>query len=97
MDRDLRWFQMPIGEQISNIGSEVERAIKYKNKGENKKSLDFVNKAIELIERSQMDPKNKNRIKELGFCKEEMIDYFIGENIYATTDDALRKYYNAFL
>ena len=34
MDRDLRWFQMPIGEQISNIGSEVERAIKYKNKGD---------------------------------------------------------------
>lgn len=86
---------MSIGEQISNIGSEVERAIRYKN--DQKKSLNFVNKAVELIERSQMDPKNRYRIRELGFCKEELIDYFIGENIYSTTDEALRKYYNAFL
>lgn len=97
MDRNIKWFCMSVGEQISNIGSEVERAIKYKNKGESNKSLAFVNKALELIERSQMDPKNKNRIQEFGFCKEELIDYFIGENIYETTDAALRKYYNAFL
>ena len=30
MDRTLRWFAMGIGEQVSNVGSEVNRAIRYK-------------------------------------------------------------------
>lgn len=96
MDSNVRWFQMSVGEQISNIGSEVERALRFRNK-EPQKSLEFVNKAIELIERSQMDPKNQTRIRELGNCKEELIDFFIGDNIYSTTEEQLRRYYNAFL
>ena len=32
MDRDVRWFSMPVGMQISNIGSEVNRAIRWKKK-----------------------------------------------------------------
>jgi len=95
MDRDVKWFQMSIGEQISNIGSEVARALKYKDN--EKKMLNFLNKAIELIERSQRDPKNRYRIAELGFCKEEMLDYFIGANIYQTTPEQMMKYYDAFL
>ena len=38
MDRDVKWFSMPTSLQISNIGSEVGRAIKYKNKNEFEKS-----------------------------------------------------------
>lgn len=41
MDRTLRWFEMGIGEQISNIGSEVNRAIKYKNRNEEDKKRRF--------------------------------------------------------
>lgn len=37
MDKEMRWFQMSIGEQIGNIGGEVERAIHYKKKGEPEK------------------------------------------------------------
>ena len=96
MDRNIKWFTMPVGEQISNIGSEVERALRYKDKDE-RKMLNFLNKAIELIERSQIDPKNIHRIRELGFCKEELIDYFIGENIYGTTEDMLRRFYDSFI
>ncbi len=97
MDRYLKWYELTVGEQLSNIGSEVERALKFQEKNKPDRGLPFVNKAIELIERSQSDPKNIHRIRELGFCREELIDYFIGENIYGTTPEMLRKYYNAFL
>ena len=97
MDRVMRWFEMPISLQISNIGSEVSRAIKYKNKNELDKAKRFCAKAIELIKLSEEDPKNTHRKGELDFAIEELEDYFYGENIYGTTDEMLHKYYDAFV
>ena len=48
MDRDVRWFNMPVWMQISNIGSEVERAIKWKKRGDLQKAENFCKKAIEF-------------------------------------------------
>lgn len=96
MDRDLRWQQMSIGEQISNIGSEVERALRFKDTKPGR-CMTCLNKAIELIDRTQKDPKNRHRIGELSCCREELLDYFVGDNIYNTTEKQLRSYYNAFL
>jgi len=97
MDRTLRWYDMSVGEQISNIGSEVGRAIRYKNKGDEQKAAYFCNKAIEFFEIVKQDPKNKYRQGEFSFCIEELKDYFLGENYYGTTDEMLKKYYDAFL
>ena len=99
MDKDIRitWFEMPVSMQISNIGSEVSRAISWKNKGNEKRKIGFCNKAIEFLELSIEDPKNNHRIGEFSFCIEELKDYFIGDNIYGTTDEMLHKYYDAFI
>ena len=97
MDRTLRWFEMGIGEQISNIGSEVNRAIKYKNRTEEDKKRRFYEKAVELLNLTCADPKNKFRLGELQFCIEELTDFFVGTNQYNTTDEMLMKYYDAFL
>ena len=97
MDRDVRWFAMPVGIQISNIGGEVERAIRWKNRNDKTKMTEFYNKALELLSLSKKDPKNTHRLGELSFCEEELRDYFAGENYYNTTDDMLLRYYNAFI
>lgn len=54
MDKDIRttWFEMPVSVQISNIGSEVSRAINWKNKGNDKRKIGFCEKAIEYLELS---------------------------------------------
>lgn len=96
-DRTMNWFAMPIGMQISNVGSEVHRAIRWKNKGDEQKKVNFCNKAIEFLELMKKDPKNKYRINELDFCIEELDDYFLGKNKYNTTDEMLMKYYDAFI
>ena len=88
---------MGIGEQISNIGSEVNRAIKYKNRNEEDKKRRFYEKAVELLNLICADPKNKFRLGELQFCIEELTDFFVGTNQYNTTDEMLMKYYDAFL
>lgn len=97
MDRTLRWFEMGIREQISNVGSEVNRAIRYKNRNDEDKKKRFYEKAVELLELTCADPKNQFRLGELHACIEELTDYFAGENLYNTTDEMLMKYYDAFL
>ena len=57
MDPKMRWFSMPVTEQISNIGSEVARALRYKKKGDFQKARNFANKAIEFWLLSEEDPK----------------------------------------
>ena len=88
---------MPVSEQICNIGSEVNRALKYKNKGEPEKAERFMNKAIQLWELTKQDPKNRLRQQEFEFAIEELLDFFIGANIYQTTGPELTRFYDAFL
>ena len=98
-DVDLRkkWFSMSVEEQISNIGGEVHRAISWRSKGNAVRAENFSKKAKEMLQLSIEDPKNRHRIGEFynGIC--ELDDYFSGENIYGTTDEILKKYYDAFL
>ena len=97
MDRVMRWYSMPVGTQISNIGSEVMRAIRWKNENDIPKMMSFYQKAVELIRLSESDPKNIHRKDELHFCEEELADYFLGENLYGTTEEALIRFYDSFI
>ena len=94
MDRVLSWFQMPIGKQMYNIGSEVGRAIKWKNKDNEQRKLNFTIKAIELFGLTKMDTKNSKRFEELNFYEQELLDYIVGENIYQNNDESIMKIYN---
>lgn len=97
MDRTLTWFTMPVGIQLANVGSEVNRAIQWKKRGNEQRAVNFCNKAIEFLKLIKEDPKNEHRKRELDFCIEELKDYFLGENIWKTTDETLMKYYDAFI
>lgn len=97
MDKTVNWFAMPIGVQISNVGSEVHRAIRWKKSGDVQKKNNFCMKAIEFLELMKKDPKNQYRKGELNCCIDELQDYLMGENIYNTTEEQLIKYYDAFL
>lgn len=97
MDRTISWFSMPIGVQISNVGSEVHRAIQWKNRNDEQKKISFCTKAVDFLKIMQADPKNKHRKGELECCINELEDYFMGENIYGTTEEQLIRYYDAFI
>ena len=97
MDQTISWFAMPVGVQISNVGSEVHRAIRWKNRGDVQKKNSFCMKAIEFLELMKKDPKNRYRTGELDCCIDELQDYLMGENSYNTSEEQLIKYYDAFL
>lgn len=99
MDRVLEqsWFSLPVKTQMANVGSEVLRAIKWKNKGDTQKEYSFYDKAQDLLVLSIRDPKNFACLNELKLCLIELADFFVGDNVYGTTEATLKKYYDSFL
>ena len=93
-----KWFRMPVAEQMANIGKEVEEAICWREKGDYQKTRDFCNNAIELLILTEEDPKHgRCAVEEFNNAVEELRDYFLGDNIYGTTDKVLMHYYGPFM
>jgi hypothetical protein len=90
-----RWFNLSFFEQMANIGSEVERAISWKNRNKDfsKKAVD---RALELLFLSIDDKKNMPRLKELTRVYENIGDYFYGDNVYKSNDLLWQKYFYNF-
>ncbi len=91
-----RWFELSFFEQMANIGSEVERAIKWKNKNNAEYSRLAFKRALELLELTAADKKNKKRLKEIMRVREVLADYFAFKNEYHSTDKAWQNYFYAF-
>ena len=90
-----QWFSKNIFEQMANIGSEVERTIKWRDKDRKYSQMAF-ERCLELIDLTVSDPKNKNRLKEILRSREALVDYFIGKNIFRSTDKLWQNYFYGF-
>ena len=93
---DGKWFKLSFMEQMANIGSEVARTIHWKQKNKQDYSEKALVRALELLEFTITDTKNKSRLKELTRVHEALIDYFIGNNQYISSDKLWQKYFYAF-
>lgn len=91
-----RWYQFSFIMQLANIGSEVERTIIWKEKGDLEYSKMALFRALELIDLTISDPKNKGRLKEVVRSREALVDHFMYDNEYNTTDQQWRDYFYQF-
>lgn len=83
--------------------AEISRAIRWKNKGNADRMHGAVERALELIDLSirwaqqaecrRMHP---GAIRELCRLRETVCDSYLGENDYATGDEAMRRYFDRF-
>ena len=91
---EQRWKTISFREQMANIGSEFERAIKWKNKGKIKLMTPAFYRALELIDFTRLAHVGESSIMfELSRARELAVDFFVGDNIYRSTD---RQWYNFF-
>jgi hypothetical protein len=91
-----RWKKFSLAEQMANIGSEVERAISWKKKKNKQyRRLAFF-RAMELIDLTIADLKNRRRLKEIIRIREFLADFFLGENHYHFSDAFWQKYFYPF-
>ena len=91
-----RWNDFTLYEQMANVGTEVGRAAKWKNKGNTNYFEKAFARAFELLDLTINDRKNSNRLKELLRVRECLADYFLFDNEYGSSDEAWSRYFLAF-
>ena len=91
-----RWQSLSLVEQLANVGSEVERSIKWSGQGRADFSLNAVYRGLELLEFTIADPRHRQRLRELTRLREALLDYFLGPNEFGSSDSAWHRYFTAF-
>ena len=90
------WYELSICEQLGNIGSEINRAMVWKEKNE-KKYQGVIDRALELMDLTLQDPRWCNeRLQELKQVREMIIDARSGGKKYGSTLEDLDRYFFAF-
>jgi len=79
-----------------DLSDEVERAIRWREKGNAHYSHMAFERALELLDLTVADEKNKKRLKELLRLRETLADYFAFENVYQSSDRSFQNYFYAF-
>lgn len=92
-----RWFKFSLLEQLANIGSDIERTIQWKKDGDIAYSRKAFERALELLYFTVEDPKNRGpRLREILRVREALIDHFVYDNEYNTTDEQWQRYFYDF-
>lgn len=92
-----RWRQFSLAEQMANVGSEIERTISYKKRGDESASKMAFERGLELLDLTIADPKNHGaRLKELCRTREALADHFWFDNEYQSTDEIWQRYFFFF-
>jgi hypothetical protein len=92
-----RWYQFTLMEQLANVGTDVDRIIFFRNKGDLQQSKNAFERALELLTYTILDPKNKGaKRKELCRVREALIDYFVYDNEYSSSDKLWHDYFYQF-
>lgn len=90
-----RWQQLTLCEQLANIGSEVSRVLRWKNK--DKKNFEgAVSRALELFDLTLQDPQWRGRLREIGRAREVFLDAVSGGREYKSSLEELERYFFYF-
>lgn len=92
-----KWNQLPFIEQMANVGSEVERTIAWKAKGRPDYSGRAFDRALELLDLTIADAKNRSRLRELLRVRETLADCFAFDNFYQSSPESWQRYFRCFL
>lgn len=90
-----RWGKLSLCEQLGNIGSEVSRALRWRDK--DKKKFDgAVNRTLELFEFTLEDPRWRGRFREIARAREVFLDAISGGKEYRSSLEDLDRYFFNF-
>lgn len=91
-----RWFNLSLAEQLGNVGSEVARALTWRQRGNAEHSVRAVERALELLDLTIADVRNRGRLRELTRVREVLVDYFYADNRFGSSPTNWHTYFNAF-
>ena len=86
------WNKKPFLEQMANIGSEVYRAINWKEKNREYSEMAFI-RSLELFDLTKESKLTYPQYKELLRMREIWVDFFKYDNQYKSTEESINKYF----
>jgi len=91
-----RWEGFSFCEQMANIGSEVFRTMSWRQKNREYSQLAF-ERALELLDLTLEAVTNSGpRLKELTRLREVLVDYFLFDNVYGSSNKCWETYFGVF-
>jgi hypothetical protein len=92
-----RWRTYSLSEQLGNIGSEIERAIKWGKRGDTEHRAKALERSMELLDLTLADPRWQNcRRHELARVREVVSDTFYGDGTYGSSPESVARYFFSF-
>ena len=92
-----RWFTMSLAEQLGNVGSEYERALSCRQRGDTDRFEHAFARMLELLGLTIADPRWRNhRLKELTRAREVICEEFCGDHKELQPGPNLRNYFLYF-
>jgi hypothetical protein len=92
-----RWFTLSLANQLGNVGSEYERARRWKEQGNDARFEPAFARLLELLDLTIADPRWRNhRLKELTRLREVICDELYNEAPEFIHPSDLRKYFLYF-
>jgi hypothetical protein len=91
-----RWCDLSFFEQMANVGAEIGRTISWKNKGRPDISQRAFERALELLDMTVSDRKNRSRLRELLRVREALADCYVFNNSYRSSDESWQRYFYPF-
>lgn len=91
-----KWSKYSFEEQMGNIGSEVGRALKWREADDETKAMSAGYRALELFDLTLEDRKHyvlPGRLREIARAREVFVDFFFGDNGYHSTAQSLDSYF----
>lgn len=89
------WYKLSLAEQLGNIGSEVSRASRWKDK-DKKLFWGAVERALELFDLTLGDPRWRGRRFEIARAREVFCDAVYGGKLYKSSLQDLMRYFDQF-
>ena len=91
------WARLDLVEQLGNIGSEVERAIRAHEAGRESRFEGALARALELFDLTAADPRwHGHRCQEVLRAREEFCRLFFDPDVPSGSADGLRRYFFGF-
>ena len=92
-----RWSQLSLVEQLANVGSEVERAIRARERGQEPRLEHALARALELFDLTAADERWRGpRRREVLRAREEFCRIFHGTDVPPGSARGLSSYFLAF-
>jgi hypothetical protein len=92
-----RWLGLSLASQLGNVGSEYERALNWKERGDGDRFEHAFARLLELLDLTITDPRWRNhRLKELTRLREVVCDELYNEVPELIHETNLREYFLYF-